>query len=200
MISFSFSSSRSGNVERKAMSAISSTAFGKSLPQGRGVNGRVLLGREGVEFAAEVFEPAVDLVSLAVLRAFEQGVFGEMGQSELVFQLVAASGVHQQGAVRDVAFDPTVNAPDAVGERIGGKFHRCLIRFSRGAPGSDPCNSPCSRPARPECLRIRCFRRGPRFGAEVHNPVGALDNVHVVFHDDDRMSPFDQRVECRAAC
>ena len=43
---------------------------------------RILLGGEGVEFAAEVFEPAVHLVSLAVLRAFEQGVFGEMGQSD----------------------------------------------------------------------------------------------------------------------
>ena len=133
---------------------------GEVAAQRRGVYGRVLLGGEGVELAAEVFEPAVHLVSLAVLRALEQGVFGEMGQSELVFQLVAASGVHQQGAVRDVAFDPTVNAPDAVGERIGGKFHRCLIRFSRGAPGSDPCNSPCSRPARPECLRGRCCRPG----------------------------------------
>ena len=96
----------------------------------------------------------------AVLRAFEQGVFGEMGQSELILQLVAASGVYQQGAVRDVAFDPTVNAPDAVGKRIGSKFHRCLIRFSRGAPGSGPCNSPCIRPARPECLRRRCCRPG----------------------------------------
>lgn len=105
----------------------------KVASQGRGVDRRILLGGEGVEFAAEVFEPAVHLVSLAVLRAFEQGVFGEMGQSELILQLVAASGVYQQGAVRDVAFDPTVNAPDAVGKRIGSKFHRCLIRFSRSA-------------------------------------------------------------------
>ena len=132
----------------------------KVASQGRGVDRRILLGGEGVEFAAEVFEPAVHLVSLAVLRAFEQGVFGEMGQSELILQLVAASGVYQQGAVRDVAFDPTVNAPDAVGKRIGSKFHRCLIRFSRGAPGSGPCNSPCIRPARPECLRRRCCRPG----------------------------------------
>ena len=91
----------------------------KVASQGRGVDRRILLGGEGVEFAAEVFEPAVHLVSLAVLRALEQGVYGEVSQSELILQLVAASGVHQQGAVRDVAFDPTVNAPDAVGERIG---------------------------------------------------------------------------------
>ena len=130
------------------------------LWSGKIVDRRILFGGEGVELAAEIFEPAVHLVSLAVLRTLEQGVFGEMGQSELVFQLVAASGVHQQGAVRDVAFDPTVNAPDAVGERIGGKFHRCLIRFSRGAPGSDPCNSPYIRPARPEYLRRRCCRPG----------------------------------------
>ena len=34
-----------------------------------------------------------------------------------------------------------------------------------------------------------------RFGTEIHDPVGALDNVHVVFDDHDRMPPGDQGVE-----
>lgn len=50
---------------------------------------------------------------------------------------------------------------------------------------------------RAECLRIRPAAARTRFGTEIHDPVGAFDDVHVMFHDDDRVSPLDQRVECR---
>ena len=36
-----------------------------------------------------------------------------------------------------------------------------------------------------------------RLGAEVHDPVGAFDDLHVVLHDHDRVPPFDQGVERR---
>ena len=51
---------------------------GEVAAQRRGVYGRVLLGGEGVEFPAEVFQPAVDLPGPAALRAFEKRMFGQM--------------------------------------------------------------------------------------------------------------------------
>jgi len=84
-------------------------------PQGRGVNGRVLLGREGVQFAAEVFQPAVHLPCAAAPGALEEGVFRKMRQPVLVGVFVAASGIDDQRTVRHVAFHLTVDAPDAVG-------------------------------------------------------------------------------------
>ena len=50
----------------------------KVASQGRGVDRRILLGGEGVEFPAEVFQPAVDLPGPAALRAFEKRMFGQM--------------------------------------------------------------------------------------------------------------------------
>lgn len=82
-----FPGSRSGkrsNGRRRRRSG--STAFEEVASQGRGVDRRILFGGEGVELAAEIFEPAVHLVSLAVLRTLEQGVFGEMGQSNWCFR------------------------------------------------------------------------------------------------------------------
>ena len=48
----------------------------------------------------------------------------------------------------------------------------------------------------------RAFEHDPsarraRLGAEVHDPVGAFDDVHVVLDDDDRVSALDQGVERR---
>ena len=51
---------------------------GEVAAQRCGVYGRVLLGGEGVEFPAEVFQPAVDLPGPAALRAFEKRMFGQM--------------------------------------------------------------------------------------------------------------------------
>ena len=79
------------------------------------MDGRVLLGREGVQFAAEVFQPAVHLPCAAAPGALEEGVFRKMRQPVLVGVFVAASGIDDQRAVRHVAFHLTVDAPDAVG-------------------------------------------------------------------------------------
>ena len=100
---------------------------GEVAAQRRGVYGRVLLGGEGVELAAEVFQPAVDLPGTAALRAFEKRMFGQMRQPVLVGMLVAAAGVDDQRTVRHVAFHLAVDAPDAVGESVCEEFHCCCL-------------------------------------------------------------------------
>ena len=100
---------------------------GEVAAQRRGVYGRVLLGGEGVEFPAEVFQPAVDLPGTAALRAFEKRMFGQMRQPVLVGMLVAAAGVDDQRTVRHVAFHLAVDAPDAVGESVCEEFHCCCL-------------------------------------------------------------------------
>jgi len=68
-----------------------------------------------VQFAAEVFQPAVHLPCAAAPGALEEGVFRKMRQPVLVGVFVAASGIDDQRTVRHVAFHLTVDAPDAVG-------------------------------------------------------------------------------------
>jgi len=91
--------------------------------QRRGVNRRVLLGGEGVQLPAEVFQAAVDLPCLASLGPLEKGVLRQVRQSVLRGMLVAAPGADHQRAVRHGVSHLTVNAADAVGECIGREFH-----------------------------------------------------------------------------
>ena len=49
-----------------------------------------------MQVAAYVVEAAQDMVSLAILRSFENGVFHKMGKSVLVGLLVAGASFHHQ--------------------------------------------------------------------------------------------------------
>ena len=113
------------------MSAISSAAFEKIASPRRRMNGRILFGRECVQFAAEVLQPAVDLPCATSFGALEKGVFDEMRQSVLVGVLVAASSIDDQSAMRYRVFDLPMDAADAVRECVSVKFGHFLHSFSR---------------------------------------------------------------------
>lgn len=99
--------------------------LGEIAAQRRGMDGGVLLGGEGVEFAAEVFQPAVDLPCPAALGAFEKGMLGEVREAVFRGQLVARTGVDDQRAMSHVAPHAAVYAPNAVREAVGCEFvHR----------------------------------------------------------------------------
>lgn len=70
-----------------------------------------------------------------------------------------------------------------------------IISYAGG--GIFPCNSPGIAPVAGACLEYDPAAARAGFGPEVDDPVGAFDDVHVVLHDDDRVPPFDQGVECR---
>ena len=76
---------------------------------------RILFGGEGIELAAEVFEAAVDLPRPAAVRPLEEGVLGEVRQSVLRRQFVAAAGIDRQCAMRHAGAYLSVDASDAVG-------------------------------------------------------------------------------------
>ena len=44
-------------------------------------------------------------------------------------------------------------------------------------------------------LEDDCSTLTTRFGAEVNNVVGALDNLHIVLHDNYRMTGSNQRIK-----
>ena len=90
----------------------------KIAAERRGVDRRILLGGEGVQLAAEVFEAAVHLPGAPPLRPLEEGVLGEVRQSVFARPFVAASGVHDQRAMRHRALHLPVDAPDAVRKSV----------------------------------------------------------------------------------
>ena len=95
------------------------------------------LMRERIQFAAEVFQPAVDLVGAPPLGTLEEGVFGEVRQPVLRFQLVARACTHDERAVGHVAVYLAVDAADTVGKRIGMEFLHgfySLVRSFRNCP------------------------------------------------------------------
>ena len=111
--------------------------LGEVAAQHGGVQRRVLLGGVGIQFAAEVFQPAVDLVGASPLGTLEEGVFGEVRQPVLRFQLVARAGAHDERAVGHVAAYLTVDAADTVGKRIGMEVLHgfySLVRSFRNCP------------------------------------------------------------------
>ena len=96
--------------------------LGEVAAQGRGVDGGILLGGEGVELAAQILQPAVDLPGTPPLRPLEEGVLGKVGQSVFVGTFVAAPRIDHQRAVGHVALHLAVDSPNAVGETVGMKF------------------------------------------------------------------------------
>ena len=61
--------------------------------QRRGVDAGLLLGGEGVEFAADTIDAVKDMPGAAVLRALEDGVLNEMGHTFVVALFVAGADV-----------------------------------------------------------------------------------------------------------
>ena len=141
--------------------------LGKVAPQRGRVDRGLLFGGEGIELAAQVFEPAIDLPRLASGRALEKGVLGEVGQSVFRGALVAAARPDDQGAVRDVAFHLPVDSPDAVGQGVGFKFHVVIGKAGRGSVPYSFGGSGSARralPRIPGCLprcRLRARGRSP---------------------------------------
>jgi S-adenosylmethionine:tRNA ribosyltransferase-isomerase len=78
----------------------------------------LFLGRIGIQFPAEVFETAVDVVGFAVCRAFEKRMLEQVGQTIFRRQFVAAARIDCQCAMCDGRAHPLEDAPDAVGKRI----------------------------------------------------------------------------------
>ena len=87
-----------------------------------GMDNGLFLGGVGIQFAPQVFQPAIDMKRFAVVRSLEKGVFEQMGQSMLTFQLVPTAGIDRQGTMRDGRAYLFVQAADAVGEYVSCKF------------------------------------------------------------------------------
>ena len=66
-----------------------------------GLDAGFLLGGESVEVAAHVIEATQDMVGLAVLCAFEDGVLHEMGKTVLRRQFISRTSLHHQHEVGD---------------------------------------------------------------------------------------------------
>ena len=81
------------------------------------MHGGVFLCGECVEFAAQIFQPAIYLVGLPSGGSLEDGVLGEVSQTVLAGRLVAAAGVYYKSAVRHGRFDAFVYAAQSVVER-----------------------------------------------------------------------------------
>ena len=92
--------------------------FGRIAFERRGMDYRLFLGRIGIQFPAEVFETAVDVVGFAVCRAFEKRMLEQVGQTIFRRQFVAAARIDCQCAMCDGRAQPLEDAPDAVGKRI----------------------------------------------------------------------------------
>ena len=84
------------------------------LLQEGGLKAGFLLGSEGVKVAAHIVKATQNVVSLAVLRAFEYGVLHEVGKTVLLRLLVACAGFHHQHQMGDFALFLFVYQPDSV--------------------------------------------------------------------------------------
>ena len=62
------------------------------------------------------------MISLAVLRAFENGMLHKVGEAVFVCQLVAGAGLHHQNEVSNLALSLFMDNPDAVGKDGFGVF------------------------------------------------------------------------------
>ena len=81
-----------------------------------GLQAGLLLGGKSIEVAAYVVEATQDMVCLAVLRAFEDGVLHKVGEAVFVGQLIARAGLHHQYQMGDFALFFLVYQPNAIRE------------------------------------------------------------------------------------
>ena len=79
-----------------------------------GLYAGLFLGGEGVEVAAHIVEAAQDMVGLAVLRAFEDGMLHKVGEAVLVGLLITGAGLHHQHKVCYLAWFLFMYQPNAV--------------------------------------------------------------------------------------
>ena len=71
------------------------------LFQKGGLDTGLLFGGKSVEVTAHIVQAAQDVISLAILCAFEDGVLHKMGEAVFVLQLVTGARFHHQYEVGD---------------------------------------------------------------------------------------------------
>ena len=83
--------------------------------QERSLQAGLLFRGESVEVTPNVVEAAQNMIGLAVLRAFEDGMLDEMGHAVLRFLFVARTCADHQNQMCDFTFFLPVKEADAVG-------------------------------------------------------------------------------------
>jgi len=104
--------------------------LGKIAAQRGSVHHRLLLRRIGVQFAAEILEPTIDMERLAVGRSFEKRMFEQVGEPLFGHFFVPAAGIDRQRTVDDRRTHLFMNAANPVRQGIAGKFHRHFFVFA----------------------------------------------------------------------
>ena len=92
----------------------------------------LLLGRIGVQFAAQPFQVAVDGGGALAARAFEKGMFGEMGDAGMVAVFVTGAAADAEGAICHGVAATADGIPDAAGS-FSDNHQRGLTRSFRSA-------------------------------------------------------------------
>ena len=166
MTFFSLAISTGSKSGFRTMSPRMSTASGQVLVEHLQVEGRVLLGGEGVHVAADRVHLGRDVLRRAVLRSLEDHVLDEVADPGLRRGLVAAAPLepHPDGHAADVGHRLGEEG-EAVGEDFlddhGSRPRAEQEKYHDGEGPSTTPGLPCSRPSflRPSAGSTRCGTR-----------------------------------------